>query len=232
MAIENIVQQLGWIRAAQDLTNHVGKAVRLNSFQRYQLGTTGEDAHGILRTPAQSGQVCDVVVFGVTRAIAGEAIPAGRPLSVAVDGTLVESNGGAIVAYSMSAATAAGDLFEVFVGARGGVNVILDSDSGDILPGETKIVDAVSTDLVRAATWLVTVINDGETGTEYFQVNAAHIGGDVSHQRFGWVKVGNSLTYEVTVVNNTVDNLLELTVENTGLDTLQVKALQIRSVAV
>lgn len=232
MAIEYIPQFVGIYRAGENLSDKEGYAVRLNSFQRWQLATTGEDAHGLVAVPtAQSGQVARVCVYGIHNCISGGAFPAGRPLSVDVNGKLVESNGGAIVAYSVGSASAEDEFVEVFVGARGGVNVILDSLSDPIGPGETKLVDAVSTDLVRAATWLVTIEDDPLTGTEYFQVNANHVLGSASHQVFGWVKTGSVLSRDVVVEVNGIDNLMELKITNNGLNTLNVRALQIRTVS-
>jgi hypothetical protein len=201
----------------------------LNSYQRWQLATEGEDAHGIITNKPQSGQVAKVCIFGITPAIAGGPIVPGRPLSVNPDGRLIESTGGAIVAYSVDYAYNDGDIISVAVGSRGGVNVILDSTANDILPGEERVVDYIDTGIVRSANWIVSTSCDTDNFHELCNVNATHNTIEAGKSVYGIVKAGGSIARDINV--GVSGGQMQLSVKNNHTSNISVKVLQIRTTA-
>jgi hypothetical protein len=224
-----IPQFIGIYKAGQDLSNYQYYPVRLNSFQRWQLAAEGEDAHGILVNKPLSGQVAKVCIFGIVQAIVGEAVLPGRPLSVNADGKLIESTGGAIVAYSVDYGTNDGDIVSVAVGSRGGVNVILDAEVDEINPGETVLVDYINTAIVRSANWIVSTSDSVNNIHEMCNVNATHNTTTSSRSVYGLVKAGGDIERDIIVSIN--GSNMELKVKNNHTHPIRVKVLQIRTTA-
>jgi hypothetical protein len=117
-------------QAGADLSAHALKAVRLSA-GKLQLAVAGCAILGIAQKDKPVADAAgDVMLQGISRAIAGEAIAVGDQLAVGSSGKLVKATNGAIpVGMAYSAATADGSIFEVLlipsVGAGAGKQLSL-----------------------------------------------------------------------------------------------------------
>lgn len=88
MAYEIPVQTTSLITGA-DLSGKQFYAVKINSSGNAVLAGAGEVAVGILQDTPVSGQVCNVMVLGETKAIYGGNVTAGAKLASDANGKLV-----------------------------------------------------------------------------------------------------------------------------------------------
>ena len=132
MAIRGQFQVLNNLPVAADMTGHKYKAVKVSSGQAALVTASdgdGFDAFGVIQDePDTAGRVAEVVIFGFTKMVAGEAISVGDNLMVEGSDTAASSgrvkvatrNGTteaseAILGRALSAATAANQVIEAFV---------------------------------------------------------------------------------------------------------------------
>lgn len=119
MAIENIEQHIGLYSAAEDLSDHQYKGVRLNSLNGeplWQKPYSSGLIQGVLVNRPRIGQVCKVQIFGIAKATVGpEPIAAGRAVGWNIDGELVL---GGTAATSIGSGQP-GDIIEILMGGGG-----------------------------------------------------------------------------------------------------------------
>lgn len=102
--------------AGIDLSTHQFKAVKYDGSGNLILCTAGALAAGVLQNDPTSGQAGDVMVLGVSRAIAGGSFAKGVALASNAAGLLVAAAGGDhVVGVSRGAAGASGDIVPVLV---------------------------------------------------------------------------------------------------------------------
>ncbi|MFN3077022.1 MAG: DUF2190 family protein [Alphaproteobacteria bacterium] len=102
--------------AAADLSANQFYAVKITAANSVNLAGAGEAAYGILQNKPKSGQACDVMVVGVTKAQAGAAISAGAKLMIDATGRVVTFSGSAktVVGVAKETAAAAGEVISVY----------------------------------------------------------------------------------------------------------------------
>lgn len=102
--------------AGADLSAAQFKAVKYDVSGNLVLAGAGELACGVLQNDPALNQTGDVMVLGVTRAIAGAAFAKGVALASNGTGLLVAAAGGDhVVGLSRGAAAASGDIVPVLV---------------------------------------------------------------------------------------------------------------------
>jgi len=101
------------IDSSADLSLDQFLGIALDSSGNAVLPAAGTRIVGVLQNkPAAAGRACTVMLNGITKARAGEAIPAGSLVSVDVDGRfLVQDSTELVVGMALEAAVNANDLF-------------------------------------------------------------------------------------------------------------------------
>lgn len=110
MAVDLITQSIGIFKAGENMEANQFHAVRFNLFERWQLSGTNI-GQGIVVNAPKSGGVANVVVFGVSKAILGDTVIAGRYLTSDTNSQLIEGDGTTLAMESGDA----GDIVSVFV---------------------------------------------------------------------------------------------------------------------
>lgn len=110
MAIEAITQSIGIFRSGENMENNQFQAVRFNIFNRWQLASTAGTGGIVVNVP-KSGEVANVVVFGVTKARLANTVISGRQLTSNDESKFVEGAGPVIAMENGSA----GDIISVFI---------------------------------------------------------------------------------------------------------------------
>ena len=109
--------------AASDLSANQFYAVKVTGSRQVNLASSGgEDIYGILQNTPTSGQVADVGISGISKAVAGAAITAGAVVMTDSSGRLItrtSSNHG--VGVALETVTATGQIFTLSVRPLGGV---------------------------------------------------------------------------------------------------------------
>lgn len=111
MATESpLIHDGGNMTASADLSAKQFFAVKITGSRVVGLPTAVTDfTYGILQNKPKSAQVCDVALFGITKASAGGTISAGSLLEVASGGQIIAyttSGTAVIVGYSIESAVA------------------------------------------------------------------------------------------------------------------------------
>lgn len=121
MAIENIAEYIGLYSAAEDLSDHQYKGVRLNSLNGtplWQKPYSSGLIQGVLANAPRLGQTAKVQILGIAKATVGpEPVAAGRAVGWNTDGELVLGGTAATTIGSGNP----GDIIEILLGG-GGVN--------------------------------------------------------------------------------------------------------------
>lgn len=110
----------GWtIRAGQDLSAALYKAVNIAGTIASQAATAPTAAIGLLQSKPQSGEHAPVIVFGIAKGVAAGAINSGAAIAVTTSGFLapyVAAGSGGNTAIGRALVSAAsGDAFECAV---------------------------------------------------------------------------------------------------------------------
>jgi hypothetical protein len=107
---------------AGDLTASQFKFVKLSGATMVACTATTDKPVGVLQDkPNAAGKAGQVMVFGVTRAVAAGAITAGVPVYITADGSV--SNAGTVcVGVAETAASALGDQISVLLKPLGGIS--------------------------------------------------------------------------------------------------------------
>lgn len=106
--------------AAADLSTKQFYAVKLTSTGYALCSVAGEPCDGILQDDPLSGKVCNVMVHGISKAIAGGAIAKGANVTVDANGKLaVAASGNYILGRLKEAATADGDIVTLLINRHG-----------------------------------------------------------------------------------------------------------------
>jgi hypothetical protein len=97
--------------ASADLSAKQFFAVKITAARVTGLVAAATDfVYGILQNKPKSGQVCDVAIFGITKAIAGGSVTAGHLMGVSSGGQIVEfvtSSGNTAVGYAIESGASA-----------------------------------------------------------------------------------------------------------------------------
>ncbi|HZT90291.1 MAG TPA: capsid cement protein [Stellaceae bacterium] len=103
--------------AAADLSSNQFYAVKLTGARQVNLASAGgEDIYGVLQNKPTSGQVADVALYGICKAVAGAAFSAGAQLMTDTSGRLIAATStNHRVASALEAATQAGQIVTVFL---------------------------------------------------------------------------------------------------------------------
>lgn len=102
--------------AGADLSAAQFKAVKYNGSGNLVVAGAGESACGLLQNDPALGQTGDVMLLGISRAIAGDAVAKGAKLAADAQGRLVTAaSGDHVVAIAQDVAAAAGDIIPVLV---------------------------------------------------------------------------------------------------------------------
>ncbi len=112
--------------AAANLSSNQFYAVQISAAGQVNLETTGGKAiYGLLQGKPTSGQVCDVGIMGISKAVAGAVVTGGNPLMTDTAGRLIpQTTTNHIVAYALQGASATGVIFTVaLAGTPGGQTV-------------------------------------------------------------------------------------------------------------
>ena len=121
MAIENIETHIGLYAAAEDLSDHQYRGVRLNSLSGIPLWQKPYSSgliQGVLTNRPRMGAAAKVQILGIAKAVVGPSpIVAGRAVGWDSNGELVV---GGTAATSIGAGNP-GDIIEILLGG-GGVN--------------------------------------------------------------------------------------------------------------
>ena len=125
MATESIMIRDGAQTAAgADLSSSQFLAVKLSTSADRQVvleSTGGVQIYGILQNKPTSGQVADVCLFGISKAVVGAAVTRGDRLMTNSSGQLITATSTNIqVAQALESATGSGQIISVFVTGGGG----------------------------------------------------------------------------------------------------------------
>jgi hypothetical protein len=97
--------------ASADLSAKQYYAVKITAARVTGLVSAATDlVYGILQNKPKSGQVCDVAIFGITKAVAGGSVTAGHLMGVNSSGQIVEfvtSSGNTAVGYAIESGSSA-----------------------------------------------------------------------------------------------------------------------------
>ena len=102
------------VTAAADLSAKQFYCVKLTAARAVNLSGAGDASYGILQNKPISGEVCDVALFGISKAVAGAATTAGGPLMIDSSGRVIDKTStNTVVAMGLEAATATGQIITV-----------------------------------------------------------------------------------------------------------------------
>lgn len=128
MAFESPGYKIGFIRASGDLTGKQYFAVKLDEGTDGWLlaGAGAHHAVGVLQNvPTAAGQAAEVMVEGVTKAVAGAAITKYAPLSVNSSGKFIAATDAThVVGVALEAAGADGDIVAIWLRYAGEYEVL------------------------------------------------------------------------------------------------------------
>ena len=114
MAVQTPGINIGICTAAADLSSSQFRAMRVTGdFAVNVANAAGQAVIGILQNKPTSGQPADVMMSGVSKAIAGAAIAAGAEVMAGADGRII------------TAATAGSNVIGIALNAAGGANEII-----------------------------------------------------------------------------------------------------------
>jgi len=114
MAVQTPGINIGICTAAADLSAQQFRAMRVTGdFQVNVANAAGQAVIGILQNKPTSGQSADVMMAGVSKAIAGAAIAAGAEVMAGADGRII------------TAATAGSNVIGIALNAAGNANEII-----------------------------------------------------------------------------------------------------------
>jgi hypothetical protein len=127
MAVESPCFSIGFCQAAADLSTKQFYCVKVTAAEKVNIATAaGEQVLGVLQNkPSFDGDVADVMVLGVTKAVIGAGgITAGVQWETAADGTIIPATTGKVGMGTVLTGGAAGILATVTVGIATGGSIV------------------------------------------------------------------------------------------------------------
>lgn len=124
MATQTPGFRVGTVDAGADLTAKQFHCVKLNGSGKFVSGSaSGEKIVGILQNKPDSGEVADVMINGVSKAVAGAAIAAGAQIMANASGRVITAatTGSTIIGWALDAASADGEIISIILAPAVGV---------------------------------------------------------------------------------------------------------------
>jgi hypothetical protein len=102
------------LSAAANLDTHQYRAVRLSAGNTVNVTSqSGEYVFGVLQNKPQSGEGAEVRIVGMTKAIAGASVTAGKKVMSNATGFFIDATSGQYVAGSAVTGVASGGIFNL-----------------------------------------------------------------------------------------------------------------------
>lgn len=124
MAVQTPGITIGICAAAADLSAQQFRAMRVTgNFQVNVANAAGQSVIGILQNKPTLGQPADVMMAGVSKAVAGAAIAVGVEVMAGADGRIVTAAtaGSNVIGVALEAAGAAGEIITIALNAGGAI---------------------------------------------------------------------------------------------------------------
>jgi len=116
MAIELPGFTIGFLTAAAASTAYQYHGVYVNSSSQWALAQAGQRSVGVLQDAPAADAACQVMVMGVTKAVAGGVIAAGDAVSVNASGHFIKAtDADQVCGVALDAAGASGDIFTLWL---------------------------------------------------------------------------------------------------------------------
>lgn len=120
MANEQKGLTIGFLNAAVASTAYQYHGVYVNPDSEWALAQAGQRSVGVLQNTPGADEPAEVMVDGVTKAVAGAAITAGAAVSVDASGHFIPAtDADQIAGVALDSAGASGDIFTLWLGYRG-----------------------------------------------------------------------------------------------------------------